>query len=230
MIDAKGILIKWGPQHLAKGLERGFEELDKVIVGWPVQPSLVANVGCAIAGAAGGLMGPSPWDDILAIWGGHHSTTLWDYLEAGLVPPPAAGLTMGNPAYVRQPRLGAYTRQPASGAYGRAYPELRQPYAGYAEYQGNPEGSFHLSGTGRLNPVGTLTPGGPVYGARWGPYQGPVTARAPVPTRPGLGAHIGTRPVSRAVRAKVTVGPYAGGLVAPTFIPGALRPKFQLGS
>jgi len=167
-----GILIRMSPQHLAKGVERGLEELDKVIVGLPVKPSLIGNVGFSIAGAVGALMAPSPYDEILAIWGGHHSTTLWDYLEAAVSP--AARLGLGNP--------------------------------------------------------GRLSPGGPSYGATWGPYTYIPTTDQFVPTRPGLGVAVGTRLATRAVKAQVDVGPYAGGLVAPKFIPGALMPKFQLGS
>ena len=61
-----------------------------------------------------------------------------------------------------------------------------------------------------------------VGGARWGPYMRPVTAGR-VPTSPGLGLRVGAR---RAI----TVGPYAGGLVAPKFIPGVLVPKFTHGA
>lgn len=141
MLDAKGILVKWGPQHLAKGVERAFFELDKIIVGSPVQPSLIGNLAMTGLGALGAFMTPSPWDEILAIYGGHHSTTLWDYLEAGLVPPPLA--------------RAALTYMPTTGQY--------------------------------------------------------------VPTRPGLGTTVKYAPEQRVV-------------AAPKFVPGVLRPKFQLGS
>lgn len=145
MIDPKGILIKWGPQHLAKGIERGLEELDKIIVGSPVQPSLIGNLAFTGIGALGGFLAPAPYDEILAIWGGHHSTTLWDYLEAGMAPP-AARLAMSQAGLTYIPTTGQY-----------------------------------------------------------------------VPARPGLGASIKYAPEQRVV-------------TAPKFIPGVLRPKFQLGS
>lgn len=50
------------------------------------------------------------------------------------------------------------------------------------------------------------------------------------PTRPGLSAVVGTRPRTRAVPVREMVGPYAGGLTAPKFVPGPLRPKYQLGA
>ena len=83
----KKLLMKWGPQHLAKGIERGLTELDGVITGWPVQPSLVGNLAFTALGAIGAFMAPAPFDEIMAIWGGHHSTTLWDYLEGYIAPP-----------------------------------------------------------------------------------------------------------------------------------------------
>lgn len=94
-MELKSILVKWGPQHLAKGVERGLVELDKIIVGSPIQPSLAGNLAFSALGAAGAFMAPAPWDEILAIWGGHHSTTLWDYLEGMISPAPTAraGLT-----------------------------------------------------------------------------------------------------------------------------------------
>ena len=58
MSNPKRLLVLVGPQHLAKGLERGFQELDTYIVGSPIQPSLAAN----LLGAAGGHGGlESKW-------------------------------------------------------------------------------------------------------------------------------------------------------------------------
>lgn len=141
-MDVKTLLMKIGPQHLAKGVERGLVELDNIIVGWPVQPSLVGNLAMTGLGAIAAFMAPAPFDEILAIWGGHHSTTLWDYLEAGITPPPAVA-------------RAAYTYIPT---------------------------------TGRM-----------------------------VPTRPGLGARVKYAPEQRVI-------------TAPKFIPGVIRPKYQLGS
>lgn len=61
-----------------------------------------------------------------------------------------------------------------------------------------------------------------VAGARHGPYMLPVTAGR-VASRHGLGLAVGAR-------GAITVGPYAGGLVAPKFIPGPLVPKYQHGA
>ena len=145
--DVRTLLVRWGPQHLAKGIERGLEEVDKVVTGLPVQASLIGNLGFAAIGAIGGFMAPAPWDDILLTWGGHHSTTLWDYLETMVTP--AAGLR----------RLAARAGLGAS---------LQQP-------------------------TGT------------------------VGYRPGLGSEIRYAPEQRVI-------------TAPKFVPGVLRPKFQLGS
>lgn len=135
-------LVKlWGPQHVAKGIERGLIEVDKLVVGWPVQPSLLGNLGMAAVGAIGAFMTGAPIDEFLAIMGGHHSTTLWDYLEAMLAPPAVA-------------RAG-YTYIPTTGQF--------------------------------------------------------------VPTRPGLATQVKYAPEQRV-------------FTAPKFVPGVLRPKYQLGS
>lgn len=136
------LIAKWGPQHIAKGVERGLIEVDRAVVGWPVKPSLIGNLGMTAVGAIGAFMTGPPWDEALAILGGHHSTTLWDYLEELLAPAAARA-------------AAAYTRIPT---------------------------------TGQL-----------------------------VPTRPGLAAAIKYAPEQRVV-------------TAPKFIPGVLRPKYQLGS
>ena len=81
MLDPKKILIKVGPQHLGKGVSYVLAELDKVFPAWPVQPSLIGNIALTAAGFIGGLYAPDPLDEILVIWGGHHSTNLWDYLS-----------------------------------------------------------------------------------------------------------------------------------------------------
>lgn len=63
-------------------------------------------------------------------------------------------------------------------------------------------------------------PQGEAYKARLagGTYPGTYT-----PTRPGEAATIGARPA-------ITVGPYAGGITAPKFVPGVLRPKYMHGA
>lgn len=121
-MDPKSILIKVGPQHLAKGLERGYRELDNILVGWPIQPSLVANLGTAAVGLLGAFFAPAPLDEILAIWGGHHSTTLWDYIEA-MIPPAGARVRTGL-SYI--PSTGAFVpTRPGLGETIRYAPEQR---------------------------------------------------------------------------------------------------------
>lgn len=60
-----------------------------------------------------------------------------------------------------------------------------------------------------------------VGGARWGPYMRRITAGR-VPTRPGLGLAVED--------GHIMVGPYAGGVVAPKFIPSVLTPKYMHGA
>jgi len=93
MMKIGDVLRVWGPQHLAKGVERGLNELDRVLgkTGAPVyeKPSFYGNLIAAIGGAVAALKLGSPWDVVMAIYSGHHSTTLWDYLEEFM----ATGLT-----------------------------------------------------------------------------------------------------------------------------------------
>lgn len=120
-LDVKTVLVEVGPQHLAKGIERGFKELDNIIVGLPVQPSLIGNIAMTLVGVGGALMAPAPFDEILAILGGHHSTTLWDYLEAGITPPPAARVAR---TYI--PTTGAFVpTRPGLARTVRYAPEQR---------------------------------------------------------------------------------------------------------
>lgn len=162
MITPKKLLVLVGPQHLAKGLERGFQELDTYIVGSPIQPSLAANLLGAAGGMLGSLFVKAPWDEVLAIMGGHMSTKLWDYLEAMMTGLPlAARARAANMRYV----------------------------------QGG--GSPQVSAAGTQ----TLIPSTGAY----------------VPRRPGLTQDIRYFPQQRIV-------------TSPKFIPGVLRPKFQLGS
>lgn len=51
-----------------------------------------------------------------------------------------------------------------------------------------------------------------------------------IPSRPGEAAVVGYRPATRAVPVREEVGPYAGGITAPKFIPGPLRPKYSHGA
>ena len=86
MLKPKQILVKIGPQHLGKGVSYVLAELDKAFPAFPVKPSLIGNIALTVAGFIGGFLAPAPLDEVLAIWGGFHSTNLWDYLQAGVAP------------------------------------------------------------------------------------------------------------------------------------------------
>ena len=84
------LLKYWGPQHLGKGIERGLVEIDRITgrAALPPheRPSFYGNLLMTIGGALGLVFAPEPWDLVLAIWGGHHSTKLWDYAEEYAAP------------------------------------------------------------------------------------------------------------------------------------------------
>lgn len=92
------------------------------------------------------------------------------------------------------------------GRYGapKQIPGVLMPKFQYGD--GNPIG---LRTKARL--AGGLYPG---YG---------IVARGYTPRRPGLTEVVGAR-------GGINVGPYAGGITAPKFIPGPLRPKYQHGA
>ncbi len=86
-VGMKEVLLVYGFQHLAKGLERGFKEIDRVtgreaLAIWE-RPSFWLNtaiaVGVPIAVAAKAI--PEDWAIPMLILGGHMSTTWWDYGE-----------------------------------------------------------------------------------------------------------------------------------------------------
>jgi len=123
-MDPKTLLIAWGPQHLAKGVERAFVELDKIIVGSPIQPSLAANLAATALETLVAFMAPTPWDGILVTMAGHHSTTLWDYIEAALVPTAGVRLATGGRTYI--PSTGQFVpTRPGLGETVRYAPEQR---------------------------------------------------------------------------------------------------------
>lgn len=117
----ESLLTYWGPQHLAKGLERGFEEVDRITGRTalkPVErPSFYLNVVGTVAGALGALYLASPYDMVTAIWGGHHSTTLWDYAEEYIAPAVtyrATGAQAGAPQVRYSVRTQGVTSQVTS--------------------------------------------------------------------------------------------------------------------
>ena len=96
MLDPKAIIVKVGPMHLGKGVSLVLKEIDNVFPGLPVKASLVGNLGFTALGVAGGFLAPAPLDEVLAIWGGFHSTELWDYLQEGLTPTARLAFKQGN--------------------------------------------------------------------------------------------------------------------------------------
>lgn len=80
----------YGGQHIAKGLERGFEQIDYLTgkAAAPVQQRLSTwlNIGLSIVLpfiAVFTRIG-DPWDKLLVLAGGHMSTKIWDYVEEGM--------------------------------------------------------------------------------------------------------------------------------------------------
>ena len=94
MKNVMEILGTWGPQFVAKAGEMGFNYLDTVITGWPVQPSLALNALAAGGGAIAAFLAKAPIDHMLAIASGHFATKLVDYIA--LPAAPAARLGLGQ--------------------------------------------------------------------------------------------------------------------------------------
>lgn len=84
------LLKVYGPQHVAKGVERGLVEVDRVTGRSALppheRPSFWGNVAGTIGASIGACVISPPWDMVLALIGGHMSTTLWDFGEEYLAP------------------------------------------------------------------------------------------------------------------------------------------------
>lgn len=76
---------------------------------------------------------------------------------------------------------------------------------------------------GVLMPKFQYGDGNPISLQRKAELAGGIYPAGYVPTRPGETATVRARQA-------IAVGPYAGGIGAPKFIPGPLTPKYQLGS
>ena len=80
-----GVIV--GGEHVAKGLERAFWEID-IRTGRAAEPphkrvSTWASLGVGVASIVAGAMGwvPYPWDLFLVSMGGHLTTEVWDIVE-----------------------------------------------------------------------------------------------------------------------------------------------------
>jgi hypothetical protein len=79
--------VIYGGQHIAKGLERGFVEVDRYMnrSASPVQerPSTWLNMGLGVGLPLVAMYGKvrSPYNALMVLMGGHFSTKLWDYGE-----------------------------------------------------------------------------------------------------------------------------------------------------
>ena len=79
--------VIYGACHLAKGLARGLDELDRYLgrSGAPPheRPSAWINVGLGVAlpVVAAALKVKEPWSTLMVVAGAHLSTKLWDYVE-----------------------------------------------------------------------------------------------------------------------------------------------------
>jgi len=102
MTTWKEVGVVYGGQHIAKGLERGFVEIDKYMKKEAAlvqeRPSTWLNVGLGIGLPLVAVFGKvkSPYDMLLVLMGGHFSTKLWDYAEeAALAMAPASAAVAG---------------------------------------------------------------------------------------------------------------------------------------
>ena len=97
-----GLIV--GSQHIFKGLERGFEEIDAAMnkEAAPVfeRPSTWINTvgGVALVLLPRFVRMPDVVDVLLTVGGGHMTTKIWDYVEEYAAPTLAA-----TPAFVPPP-------------------------------------------------------------------------------------------------------------------------------
>ena len=116
-----GIIV--GAQHVAKGLERAFWEID-LRTGRAAKPphervSTWASLGIGVASVVAGALGkvPPPWDMFLISMGGHLTTEVWDVVEeyAVAAPPVTAGVWVpsAGPVKAQAPAQPQKQAQPA---------------------------------------------------------------------------------------------------------------------
>ena len=122
-----GVIV--GAQHVAKGLERAFWEID-LRTGRAARPphervSTWASLGVGVASVVAGALGkvPPPWDLFLISMGGHLTTEVWDVVEEYAVTGGAA--TAG----VWVPSAGGPVKAKAP-----AQPQEQAPPAGLGKY------------------------------------------------------------------------------------------------
>ena len=89
-LETKGLLGIYGPDWIAKGLERGFKQID-IVTGRAalpahLRPSFWLNLAGMSGGILGGLKLREPWDLVAAVMGAHMSTTMMDYAEEYVAP------------------------------------------------------------------------------------------------------------------------------------------------
>lgn len=106
-VSYREIGVVYGAQHLAKGAERGFEEIDtymgKSALKPHERPSTWLNMGLGFGLPIITYLArrriKTPWDLLLISAGGHMSTKVWDYAEEyATIPVTAAAMT--RPRYV----------------------------------------------------------------------------------------------------------------------------------
>jgi len=126
MVNWKDVGIVYGGQHIAKGIERGFVEIDRATgreaLAPHSRPSTWLNIGLGIGLPLLAVMArvKAPWDLVLVSMGGHMTTKVWDYAEEYVGSPGGGTLTYkpaGGRAYVYKPAGGQETVPPFKGKY-----------------------------------------------------------------------------------------------------------------
>jgi len=87
MVTWKDVGVVYGGQHIAKGLERGFVEVDRAVgreaLAPHERPSTWLNMGLGIGLPLLAVLTKvrDPWGLVLVSMGGHMTTKVWDYAE-----------------------------------------------------------------------------------------------------------------------------------------------------
>lgn len=107
MATWRDVGIKYGAQHIAKGINRALIEVDRMAgkAAAPIQerPSVWTSIGLGIALpiAAMYLKVKDPYDKLLILIGGYLSTNVWDYIEEAMTGAGGGGAAAYTPtAYI----------------------------------------------------------------------------------------------------------------------------------
>jgi len=126
MATWRDVGLKYGAQHIAKGINRALVEVDRMTgkAGAPIQerPSVWTSIGLGIILPIVGVFGKikDPYDKLMVLIGGYLSTNVWDYIEEAMTAAGGGGGAAATATYV--PRFTLPPTTPTSTPTAKSAP------------------------------------------------------------------------------------------------------------